>query len=81
MQKMWGKMKSRLLIIIAMILLPVIIGSVYAVPYVNDDNLIDNLKKNQLPIGQYIYIDFIFFLLVLGGVIIGIIFVIRRKRK
>jgi len=55
--------------------------TVYGHPYVNDDSLLDNLEKNQLPIGQGIYMNFAFFLVVLGGIIIGIIFVIRRKRK
>jgi len=55
--------------------------SVYAVPFVYDDSLENNLKQNQLPIGQGIYMDFTVFLVLLGGGIGGIIFVIRRKRK
>lgn len=55
--------------------------SVYSRPYVNDDDLIDNLKKNQLPIGQGVYMNFTFLLVIISGVIIGIIFVIKRKRK
>ena len=74
-------MKTRLLIITSLLIF-FSSSSVYApVPFVDDDNLIDNLKQNRLPIGQGIYMDFIFFLVLLGGGIGGIIFVIRRKRK
>ena len=76
-------MKTRLLIIIGIIGIVGLQGipQAFAEPFVSDDNLIDNLKKNRLPIGQGIYMDFIFFLVVLGGGIGGIIFAIKRKRK
>jgi len=76
-------MKTRLLIIFGIIGIVGLQGipQAFAEPFVSDDNLIDNLKKNRLPIGQDIYMDFTFFLVVLGGGIGGIIFAIKRKRK
>ncbi len=39
-----------------------------------------NLRNNHVPLGQ-IYIDFTFLLVLIVGIIIGVIFVIWRKRK
>ena len=74
-------MKTRLLIIIAILVSSLAGPQAFAEPFVSDDDLIDNLKQNQLPIGQGIYMNFTVFLVLLGGGIGGIIFVIRRIRK
>lgn len=53
----------------------------YPVPFYEEKSLEDNLKENRLPIGQGVYMNFTFFLILLSGGIGGIIFVIKRKRK
>ena len=40
-----------------------------------------NLKNNQFPLGGHMYINFTFLLVMIVIAIIGIVFVIRRKRK
>ncbi|QLH06505.1 hypothetical protein [Nitrosopumilus ureiphilus] len=40
-----------------------------------------NLKNNQFPLGDGVTINFTFLLTVIAGIVIGIVFVIRRKRK
>ena len=40
-----------------------------------------NLKNNQFPLGGHMTINFTFLLVMIVGVVFGIVFVIRRKRK
>jgi len=44
-------------------------------------SVLTHLENNEFPIGDGVFIDFTFLLVIIGGVIIGIVFVIRRKRK
>jgi hypothetical protein len=41
----------------------------------------NSLQNNQFPLGGHMYINFTFFLAIIGGSIVAIIFAIRRKRK
>lgn len=41
----------------------------------------NNLKNNQFPLGGHMYINFTFLLVIITGIIVGIVFVIRRNRK
>lgn len=44
-------------------------------------DLENNLKNNQFPVEDHTYINFSFLLVLFGGIILGVLFVIRRKRK
>lgn len=40
-----------------------------------------NLRNNNFPLGEHLYINFTLLLVIIVGFVVGIIFVIKRKRK
>ena len=57
-----------------------IINEALPVPSPSPSSL-THLENNEFPIGNHMYINFTFLLVIIGVTVIGIVFVIRRKRK